>query len=101
MIESHIGEFHARLPGMADVDQSFAFGIALPVKVLVPSSQLREEMPEELLGRRFVLGMPVHVQHRCCVEGRLHDPRSLAFAGGVGATLGVPEVYAGKVLAEA
>src|SRR5215210_4491580 len=44
--------------------------------------------------------MSVHVQHRRRVDGRLYYPRSLAFAGGVGATLGVPEIYAGEVLAE-
>jgi hypothetical protein len=35
------------------------------------------------------------------VDGRLDDPRGLAVARGVGAALGVPEVYAGEVLAEA
>src|SRR5215211_2647128 len=45
--------------------------------------------------------MPVHIQHRRRVDGRLHYPGGLAFAGSVGATLGVPEVYAGEVLAEA
>jgi hypothetical protein len=67
----------------------------------VPSFQLREEEPEELLGRRLVLGVSVHVQYRRRVDGRLHDPGGLAFGRGVGATLGVPEIYSGEVLAEA
>src|SRR5215207_10154660 len=45
--------------------------------------------------------MSVNVEHRRRVDGRLHDPRGLAFSGGVGATLGVPEIYAGEVFAEA
>jgi hypothetical protein len=59
---------------VAYIGQAFALGIALPEKILVPSFQLREEAPEELLGRRFVLGVSVDVQHRRRVDGRLHDP---------------------------
>src|SRR5918994_5653025 len=100
MIESHIGELSMPDSQGWRIDQTLAFGIALPVKILVPSSQLGKQTLEELLGQRLVLGMSVHVQHCRRVDGRLDDPGGLAVARGVGAALGVPEVYAGEVLAE-
>ena len=35
------------------------------------------------------------------MDGRLDNPRGLAFGRGVGTALGVPEIYAGEVVAEA
>jgi hypothetical protein len=86
---------------VTDVDQALSLGVAFPVEVLVPRFQLGEEASEELFRRCFVLGVPVDVQRRRRVDRRLDNARGLAIARDVGVVLSVPEVYAGKVLAEA
>ena len=85
---------------MAYVDQTLPLGVAFLVEVLVPSFQFGEGVFEELFTCCLVLSVSVDVQHRRRVEGRLDDARGLAITRGVGATLGVPEVYAGEVVTE-
>jgi hypothetical protein len=54
----HRGVVHATLPGMADIHESLAFRVTLPVEIIVPGTQFREGVLEEASRPRLILGMP-------------------------------------------
>ncbi len=93
------------LPGVADVDEPFAFGIPLPVEIIVPRREARERLLEERPCGLGVVGMPVDVQRGRGVHRGQDHAGGLAVAGRVRAAVGVPvpdprEVLAGQLRVE-
>src|SRR5215213_4327926 len=83
---------------MANVYQTLAPGISLPVEVPMPRLQFGEGVLEELLCSGFVLGAPVDAKGGRGVDGGLDHPRGLAVFRSIRALFGVPEVGAREVV---
>src|SRR5215217_293115 len=75
--------------------------IAFPVEVFVPRLEVRKSVLEERSRLLRILGALVDAQSGGRVYRRLDDAARLGVRRGVGALGSVPEVYTGKVHAEA
>src|ERR671932_1611597 len=85
---------------MADVDQSLASWIPLPVEVLVPRDEPQERPLQKCPRVRLVSCALVDPQHGGGVDGRLDHARRLAMVGGMRTVVCMPEVNPRKILDE-
>jgi hypothetical protein len=73
---------------VADIDKSFAFGVPLPMEVLVPRLKVWKRLLEERPRLYLVAGVAVNVQRGDGVKGRLDLAGSLAVTWSVRAAIG-------------